>query len=236
MEPNHLSKFPGLVCGQHLHTEGNVIIVDVPITAEVRQAIASQALVSGNELILLDTATLSEQLSALLSQFSETRTLYVFPGNGAEHVQALAKPPFNPAVKVFAKRTWQPGSDPIVQAGEICPGRTVLTEFERVAVVDDVISSGLTMAKLKQRNDWKFPKADWLGACWIAQVPRMRSRSGVNGYQTVAAAVLVEGKNGRRAPINSLSTLVEDREIAESYATRHFQKPEQLLAILNGLQ
>ena len=101
-----------------------------------------------------------------------------------------------------------------------------------VVVVDDVISSGLTMQKVRENNAWKFTRAKWLGVSWVAQIPQMRAKSGVNGYERVATACVVGKTNGARVPINSISTLRQDREIATSYAERHFRRPDVFLHLI----
>lgn len=231
------ARFPGFRFGRHITTSANIIIADIPVDDAVREALCTIELVSGINPVVLDSIELTTGLLQLLEPVDiALRTLYVFPGDGASHVQSLLRPPFLPAAPVTAKRWWSPGDDPFVYAAEIMPQRFLAPEFRRLVVIDDVISSGQTMERLWERSAWKFPRACWVGACWVAQVPRTRCLSGVRGYESIRAAVVVEGPSGKRVPINSLSTLVEDVDIAESYMSRHCRRPEQLATILKQLR
>lgn len=101
-------------------------------------------------------------------------------------------------------------------------------------VVDDVISSGKTMQKLHENNSWRFPRAEWIGAAWFSQIFRTRPLSGVKGYSSVFASILTEGVNGKKVPINSLSTLREDTTIAQSYAKRHYVDADKFLRLIRA--
>jgi len=101
-----------------------------------------------------------------------------------------------------------------------------------IIVVDDVISSGQTMYKLYRNNEWRFPRAEWIGVTWFSQALCMKSSSGVKGYNSVFASFLVEGVSGKKVPINSLSTLREQPAIAESYANRHYADVKKFLQLI----
>jgi hypothetical protein len=83
-------------------------------------------------------------------------------------------------------------------------------------VIDDVISSGETVGKLRKENKSFIPAADWLALTWVKQ----RAFS-TKDYSVVFSAKTV-GTEKCRVPINSLSTLIERPEIAKCYARRNF--------------
>ena len=99
-----------------------------------------------------------------------------------------------------------------------------------VVIVDDVVSSGTTVSKIRNRNAIWMPKARWHVAVWIKQhACRLR------GFESVYAGIEV-GDNTRRVPINSLSTLINNVEVAESYARRNFPNHAAFLAALEELR
>jgi hypothetical protein len=165
--------------------------------------------------------------------FNSATTLLVFPGNGANIVRG-----FMDADKwllcwrtasATAKRFWIPGEPPQAIAGRIFPDRFLLG-MKDIVVIDDVVSSGETVKKLRAVNMPWIPAARWHVATWV-----MQRAANLRGFQTHFATVEV-GESGRKDPINSLSTLVENVEIADSYARRNFPNPEAFLALLNELR
>ena len=238
------SKFPSLVFGRYLFAEGRIIILDQEIPQEIQSKLSSLKTKDGKETLLMKTQEIAADLDALLKQgLSEIinirDTLFVFPGNGAKKVRELSKIHIGYLqTEVFAKRFWKPGNEPIVTVGTITPPvGTPKRKIKTIIVLDDVISSGQTFFKLYEKNFDRFKTScTWFGGCWFAQVPRMeRTISGITGYQKIITAIVVEGPQGKRVPLNSLSTLVLESEIAKSYAQRHFQDPVEFLEIIQKL-
>lgn len=154
-------------------------------------------------------------------QIDPWRTLLIFPGNGSNLVKKeinnlnsswLALWPYKSSIS--AKRFWEPGQNPVANVGSIGDG--VYIGLKQVIVIDDVISSGETCLKIYQRNNIYTPGAKWLGLCWVAQKStRLRNFSSL-------MAIEFAGEENKRAPINSLSTLITNQEVCISYSERNF--------------
>lgn len=226
--------YPGYSCAKHIKTEGRVILVDVPLSAEASTELLGLKSVDGRELLLLDVQEAADLMEVFLREVSERAdALFVFPGNGANYPKSrslICKKVRS--VGVYAKRIWTPGTDPIAIAGTIVPEVFMDLRTRYIIVVDDVISSGQTMYKLYRNNEWRFPRAEWIGVTWFSQALCMKSSSGVKGYSSVFASFLVESVSGKKVPINSLSTLREQPAIAESYAIRHYADVEAFLRLI----
>ncbi len=165
--------------------------------------------------------------------FDREKTLLVFPGNGASIVKdylAECCPSWLSQwlwkASVPAKRLWTPGNYPVAVAGRINPG--VLVGIKDVVIIDDVISSGETCRKILELNQAFIPGARWHAAAWVLQ----RSAK-LKGFCGLFSPVEV-GTDKSKAPVNSLSTLLECSDIAQSYAVRNFDNPEDLLSSLRN--
>lgn len=216
-------------------TSGRIILVDEPLSREIRAALKDLKTTDNQELLFLDGELLTATLEKLLEEVVEIEKdiLFVFPGNGANYPRKLLQVQHGFAqASVHAKRFWEPGCDPIVTVGTIIPERFLITDVATVLVVDDVISSGLTLSKIYQNNSWRFSRAKWLGAAWVSQIPQVKALSGVSGYERIMAGCAIGKTNGGRVPINSLSTLRVQPDIAESYAQRHFVDPRVFLSLI----
>lgn len=230
-----LQKYPSFHYKRSLTTDGRIILLDEPLTQQVQEELKSLETSDGHEMLFLEDSQLAAETEEILSEIirQDCKTLLVFPGNGSNYPCKLSRICQELCgASVYAKRLWQPGSDPIVMAGAILPDIFLITNVETVVVVDDVISSGLTMRKVRENNAWRFTRAKWVGVSWVAQIPQMRAKSGVNGYERVATACVVGKTNGARVPVNSISTLRQNREIATSYAKRHFRRPDVFLHLI----
>lgn len=231
-----LQKYPSFHYKRSITTDGRIILLDEPLAQQVREELKSLETNDGHELLFLEDSQLAADTEEILSEIIRQNyvTLFVFPGNGSNYPRKLSQIcQESDGASVFAKRFWQPNTDPIVTTGAILPDIFLITNVETVMVVDDVISSGLTMQKVRENNAWKFTRAKWLGVSWVAQIPQMRAKSGVNGYERVATACVVGKTNGERVPVNSISTLRQNGEIAASYAERYFRRPDVFLHLIN---
>ncbi len=230
-----LQKYPSFHYKRSLTADGRIILLDEPLAQQVQEEMKSLETSDGHELLFLESSQLVTGTEEILLEMiqQDCKTLLVFPGNGSNYPRKLSRICQKlGGTSVAASRIWQPGTDPIVMAGAILQNTFLIMDVDAVVVVDDVISSGLTMQKVRENNAWKFTRAKWLGVSWVAQIPQARSKSGVNGYEQVATACVVGKTNGTRVPVNSVSTLRQDREIATSYAERHFREPEKFLHLL----
>ncbi|MEK7089167.1 MAG: phosphoribosyltransferase [Patescibacteria group bacterium] len=229
-------KYPSFSYRCSLTTDGRIILLDEPLAQEVQNELKSLETADGQELLFLEDSQLATDTEAILTEVlrEDCNALLVFPGNGSNYPRRLSQIcQESNGASVYAKRFWQPGNDPIVTAGVILPEIFLIMNVKTVVVIDDVISSGLTMQKVHQNNAWRFTRAKWIGVSWVAQIPQMRAKSGVNGYEQIATACVVGKTNGARIPINSISTLRQNREIATSYAKRHFREPKIFLHLIN---
>ena len=231
-----LQKYPSFHYKRSLTTNGRIILLDEPIVPQIQEELKLLETVDSQELLFLEDQQLASETEKILQDVlrQDCEALLVFPGNGANYPRKLSRIcQESKGVSVCANRFWQPGADPIVMVGVILPDIFLITNVKTVVVVDDVISSGLTMQKLHQNNSWRFTQAKWVGVSWVAQIPQMRAKSGVKGYERVATACVVGKTNGARVPVNSISTLRQNQEMAESYARRHFRRPDVFLRLIN---
>lgn len=230
-----LQKYPSFTFGRSITMDGRIILLDEPLALQTQKELESLETADGKELLFLEDWKLAADLECILAEIikQDHNALLVFPGNGSNYPRKLSRIcQESDSANVCAKRFWQPGTDPIVMTGRILPDIFLITNVKTVVVVDDVISSGLTMQKVHQNNVWRFTRAKWMGVSWVAQIPQMKARSGVKGYELVSTACMVGKASGGRVPVNSISTLRHQREIAESYAQRHFLKPDAFLRLI----
>ncbi len=164
-------------------------------------------------------------------------TILVLPGNGAsivkKYIKNLDKFWLNCWPNKFypvAKRIWEPRRDPRVCVERITSKRMILG-VKNIVIVDDVVSSGLTIKLLREINLPWIPNAKWSALTWIAQ-KKLRKKS----YLEVFATREV-GTTSLRVPINSLSTLIEIPWIASEYARRNFgKKCNEFLDFIDALR
>jgi hypothetical protein len=224
---------------QRKHRKGGIameryLIIDISLKSDVKEVLARDF-----ELTIFDAQTMTGDLLAWQAweQLDPCSTIIVLPGNGASIVKKyinktqpswLSQWPwiFSPQ----AKRVWIPGENSQVFVSRIAPTQMILG-IRNVFVVDDVISSGATIRHLRQINEPWIPGASWQAITWVKQ-----ESATTKGFSKIFATKSV-GTKERKSPINSLSTLVECREIAESYARRNFgQQAEAFLKTLEGLR
>jgi hypothetical protein len=191
-----------------------IIDVDCPIDPEIFRDFGLKV-VFGNSL------TNSLLNWDIWKQIDPWRTLLVFPGNGSNLVKKeinklnsdwLSSWPYKSYIS--AKRFWEPGQNPVANVGNIGDG--VYVGLKQVIVIDDVVSSGETCSKVYNRNNMYTPGAKWLSMCWVAQ-----KSASLKNFSSLMAVEFV-GEEGKRTPINSLSTLVTNQEICRSYSERNF--------------
>lgn len=185
----------------------------------------------------------SKMFGILREKFSYLKpdsSLCVFPGRSASKIRERAEwhdyykgPVFdtNTFVSVHADRRFDSFGNPVALAGEILPHRVVCPEVRTIVVIDDVISSGATCRKLYERNQHKFPKAEWHACSCVSRLEKIR------GYKEIITALFLPlDERGLKVPINSLSTLLGEREIVTQYARKHCGKPELFLESLDILK
>ncbi|MFH1111824.1 MAG: hypothetical protein V1712_02005 [Patescibacteria group bacterium] len=164
-------------------------------------------------------------------------TLLVLPGNGAGIVRSYLTLEWLASwrwVAVPAKRFWRPGESPHVTVGRIYP-HGMMFGINDVIIIDDVVSSSETTTKLRQFNEPWIPNARWHVVVWVAQRKASISRS-LRRFTSVYASVWV-GNIQSFVSVNSLSTLLREPVIAESYTQRHMgSKTSAFLALLADIR
>jgi hypothetical protein len=162
-----------------------------------------------------------EDIKGLNCQFGP-ETLFLYPGNSARDIYHFGH--FNGrAMFPGAKRIWMPPQPPVVTVETL--DHPIDTKTTDVVVVDDVISSGDTLELLYKRNSWKFTKARWTAVTVISRQKKLKGYLG--GLLSVYWA---PQSGGRLPPINSLSSLLKDTEVRDSYIARNFADPEEVKA------
>lgn len=167
------------------------------------------------------------------SRLSTDTTRIILPGNGATDVAKglgadwLAKWSTD---KISATRFWWPGSNPVASVGLALHGFDFQTQD--VVIIDDVISSGATIQKVRDRHEPWMPKAKWHALTWIAQ-----RNMKLKGFTTVYATAMA-GDQSTKAPINSLSTILAVEKIAKNYAQKNFSNEDcvRFLEIIRELR
>lgn len=165
-------------------------------------------------------------------ELDPSTTLVVLPGNGALMVKKhifLEKPTWlwQWIYRAYSKasRFWIPGENPLAIVERISP--SVFIGIKKVVIIDDVISSGETIRKLKSKNHDFIPGAEWQAVAWVTQ-----QAASLKGFSSIFSVKNV-GSESKKVPINSLSTLVACQDIAESYAQRNFsQKADAFLRVI----
>lgn len=164
-------------------------------------------------------------------KFVPHETLLIFPGNGANVLRRYIPIEWLDnwqCINVSAKRFWQPGSYPRVIVNPVVANK-VLVGFKMVVVIDDVVSSGLTMKLIREKSMPWLPGVRWNFVTWV-----MQRSANIRGYDLSNVAEFV-GTPGTKAPINSLSTLMQNQLILRDYASRHIRDPDNFIKFIRGL-
>lgn len=148
--------------------------------------------------------------------FDPKKTLFLYPGESAQNIKKAGFSDNFFSESIFAKRIWIPGNEPIVITHGLVMEKYIYPEINNIIVVDDVISSGLTLSLVYKRNVWKFPKATWYAMALISRKEKILN------FKETFFCIYVKEINGKKIPINSLSTLLSNTEIRKSYFARNF--------------
>ena len=167
------------------------------------------------------------------SQLSVDTTRIFLPGNGALDVErALERRWLDKwsVSRIAASRFWWLSENPVsvVEMAE----RGFDFQTKDVVIVDDVISSGSTIQKVRERHEPCMPRSRWHALTWVSQ-----RNARLKGFFSVYAAVTV-GTTNNKDPINSLSTLLTTEDVAKSYAQRNFSAVDgaQFLEVIRKLR
>lgn len=86
------------------------------------------------------------------------------------------------------------------------------TSIRNIVVIDDVISTGITLKTLYERNHLYYPNASWHAFTLVSRLQKVKH------YKSVSTPCSVSGKF---TPINTFSKLVEDKVMGKEYVKRH---------------
>lgn len=216
-----------------LEVSGPTIIDDIGLLTRS----ASRSLQLGEDIYIVDCRELAMQLDdLLLTTFNKSvwdTTAIIVPGEGGVSARSYSR------IHEFcsrwytipARRIWVPGARPIIEIGSFSLGGDAMgKEISTVIVLDDVISSGRTIEAVKVQAGHAFPNAVWYAASWISQY-----KPSYLGYEDILTALTIRKKGVSMAPINSLSTLVDNHQRAKSFAERNLLDPESFLRLINDI-
>ena len=196
------------------------LIVDTPL-----EDVHTFSLLAGAS--LLDARILKEHLRAMmwgaLMSCDPRETIVIVPGEGAQMLADIAAEHAFEQKSIYASRWWVPGSDPIARAGRVYESFRINPDITNVIVLDDVQSSGATLAAIHRANAWQFPRAEWSAGVLVSQSMGLKRRRRIAAhYRDFYCPIVVNSNRGKQnVPINSLSNLVKDVELAANYVRRN---------------
>ncbi len=167
------------------------------------------------------------------NRFYPDKTLLVFVGNGGNKVRNCLPCEWMSCwlwkADAFAKRFWEPGGYPDAIANRFARG--VYVGISDVVLVDDVVTSGITARRVREANALWVPNACWHVATLIAQ-----KSASLRGYRSSFSVTQI-GTTKHKVPVNSLSALIIDSEMATIYAERNLdRKAPTFLEIIDRLK
>lgn len=206
--------------------EKKVIIVDLDVKKSKTLTLTLKNLPE-NQFIKLNQDELENNLieSFKNSNFNPKETLIVFVGQSSLMLkQKLLKKTdvFNKyqLAKASARRVYEDKKLPSgkevynvsVSVGKIESGKYLNLKIKKIVVIDDVISTGMTLKNLHKRNDVRFPIAEWYSFVLISRLQKLKN------YQSLNTAIIVKS---RFTPINTFSKLIEDIKIQKTYISKN---------------
>ena len=165
---------------------------------------------------------INNKLSTALAALPSSATpMVIYPGSSAKKLEGKL-----PALRgirsanVAAKRHWQPGQNPVCDVQPF----NLPADVTHLLIVDDVISSGGTMYAVRRCIPDDIE-------CWgVAQVSQKLGKSQkktLSGFNVVIIGAELCGDAMSYVPINSVSTLCTNHELAKSYVTRNVVEENQ---------
>lgn len=217
---------------KRISDSGAIIIIDLPITIEKATSIKKELIlqlnasnsVNGREVLIINEIEEIDNLKQMVYTLEPTieNTLFLYPGKSAQFIRSLKFSCNYKAENVFAKRIWIPATEPKVMVGNIYSKQFIDSQIKQIIVVDDVISSGATISLLYKRNAWKYPNAVWHTVVLLSR------KEQISHFEHVLSCYQIEDVDGRKPPINSLSTLLDNPEIISNYLKRNFINAQKL--------
>lgn len=165
--------------------------------------------------------TLCRKLRQQALMLDPQKYIILLPGNSALDTWKRMDLSGFEVLQVYAKRTWNPGSDAYVTVETLPVPRKL--SGKNTVVIDDVVSTGTTVSMLKQRNQHLFPSMHDKPWKLLSPISRREKLSGFD----LSYECLIETEQGRKPPVNSLSTLIDNPDILESYVLRNVCPSQQ---------
>ena len=202
-------RIPGLTAAEFRWAPGNVVIIDIEDEESAFDLISS---IPYRVPVMFEFASsLSQTLYRIVPWDSFDQLIW--PGNGAKIVQQKLQL-CNKGINVDAKRIGY--KDPYVEVS------LFKSTGLQPMIIDDVVCTGLTVTETARQGNLTNPAL----ACWVIQYPRQL----LSGFSNVWCSLAVRGVDGR-VPVNSLSTLLANKDIASDYALRFCVNPDDMLVI-----
>lgn len=197
---------------------------------------------SENKFLVLKQVDLEKELLKKLGEinFNPISTLFIFPGQSSMELRYRLLSESNylqsydfslvHARRIYENFTLQNGNRTYnVKAlvNGIKYGTSVNPTITDIVVIDDVISTGITLKNLYLRNHFRFPCARWHAFVLVSRTRKLKN------YQVWSPLFFTED---RTMPINTLSILVENEDIRNDYVIKHFKEPDRVLEIFGKLK
>lgn len=212
---------------QEINNAGAIIIGDWPVplrlNADMQVKIVSLLSEHGTKsglpvYLLNEKGMISELEEMVVKRLDPKSTLFLYPGNSARYIRSSGFAEEFESRNMHAKRIWNPGEDPVVIVHSLEYERLIDPSIKTILVVDDVVSSGLTLRKVYERTAWKFPNATWYAAPLISRERKLPF------FKDLICVYYIAMVNSKKVPINSIGALIEDRAMRENYFIRNFNR------------
>lgn len=252
-------RFPYLYfdCLALIDTKRSRIIID-DVSYRARESIAEEiealALSARGWTAVYDARTLAAVLGSKLQSLDRaigtSKTLIVFPGEGAKVPRDLLPSSlFEDAVQIgiSATRTIDPRNGGVkgIELGGLTEMRTIIkrNDVRFVVAIDDTVATAATLTALWEASQNR--NVDWFGGSLMMRSPVQNSAnnrgvaSGVPGYTSMITPVVYQGTHGIPA-VNSLSTLVGTSRKSElvraKYLDNYVEDRETFLAAVQSMR
>lgn len=210
------NRLPGLRFGDSWWVGGNILIDDIGLN---KLGLEDDIPATDTPVYILAPQFLNSLLFEVFNP--KDYEVIVWPREGARTVKKSLG--LDKGIEVVAKRYDYKNPKATVKRFSVKPGKTV-------AVIDDIICSGVTALEVFKKGGLKENRA--FLAAWIIQTPEDRR---LRCYEKILSGLLVRGPRGK-VPINSLSAFIERAEVLRDYAARYAQDEDEFVWFFNWLR
>lgn len=227
---------PNLKYAEFKTVTSPVILLDIGLNEMCVDQLNKTVTANGQTLEILEGSKLIKTVERIIQKLykEDEETIFIFPGRGSKYILDNSKVCGRLKIKdVHAERIWIPGENPLLRIGQVEGPPFLDTKTRTIVVVDDVVASGQTMRQLRLRNSFKFSaNPTWVGVSLASRFPEMNTKSGIIGYEQTYTGCILTKTDGRKPPINSMSTLIKQPEIAQDYASRNLKNPKDFMSLI----